>query len=195
MPSASAMQASLPDWMMTPCSRSSTATLLWIGTNMLDVCEGAPPVRQALSLTMNSSVELEPALLDLVEHHLGGHQLGQAGGRHEFVGALLEQHAAAVGIDQDRVRSRGLKAALAPRFWDWVQRRRCRWRRQAAPPAAAMRGRTQPRPHRPGQRACDGAATQFVAQSRRTLSQPPPLLSKYESAAGNAAKEPARDAQ
>ncbi len=55
MPSASTMQASLADWMMTPCSRSSTDTWLWIGTNMLDVCDGAPPLRQAFSLTMNSS--------------------------------------------------------------------------------------------------------------------------------------------
>src|ERR1700730_11016766 len=40
--------------MMTPCSRLSTDTLLWIGMNMLDVCEGAAPRRQALTLTMNS---------------------------------------------------------------------------------------------------------------------------------------------
>ena len=80
MPSASAMQASFADWMITPCRRSSTGTLLWIGMNMLDVREGAPPRRQALVLTMNSSVGLEATLLDLVEHHLRGHQLGQAGG-------------------------------------------------------------------------------------------------------------------
>ena len=58
---------------------------------------------------MNSSVELEPALLDLVEHDLRGHQLGEARRRNELVGALFEQHAAAVGIDQDRVRGRGLE--------------------------------------------------------------------------------------
>ena len=66
MPSASAMQASLADWMMTPCRRSSTDTRLWIGMNMLDVCDGAPPVRQALVLTMNSSVGLSrPCLISL----------------------------------------------------------------------------------------------------------------------------------
>src|SRR5215467_2341682 len=63
MPSASAMQASLADWMMTPCSRSSTATLLWIGMNMLEVCEGAPPRRQALVLTRNSVVGLSLSCL------------------------------------------------------------------------------------------------------------------------------------
>ena len=55
MPSASAMQASLPDWMMTPRSRSSTRTRLLIGANMLDVRDGAPPVRQALVLIRSSS--------------------------------------------------------------------------------------------------------------------------------------------
>ncbi len=77
MPSASAMQASLADWMITPCSRSSTDTLLWIGMNMLDVREGAPPLRQALVADDEFVGRLEPALLDLVEHHLGRHQLGQ----------------------------------------------------------------------------------------------------------------------
>ena len=41
---------------MTPCSRSSTATLLWIGRNMAEVRDGAPPLRQALVLTLNSVV-------------------------------------------------------------------------------------------------------------------------------------------
>ena len=45
---------------------------------MVDVCEGAPPRRQAFSLMMNSSSSLMRALLDLVEHDLGGHQLGEA---------------------------------------------------------------------------------------------------------------------
>ena len=54
MPSASAMQASLPDCTITLVSRSCTRARLWIGANMLEVCEGAPPCRQAYSLTSNS---------------------------------------------------------------------------------------------------------------------------------------------
>jgi hypothetical protein len=60
------MQASLPDWMITPCSRSSIATLLWIGRNMLDVRDGAPPLLQAVVLTRNWSVGLRrPSLSSL----------------------------------------------------------------------------------------------------------------------------------
>src|SRR5664280_2261549 len=55
---ASTMQASLPDWMIMPCSRSSTGILLWIAANMVEPCEGAPPLRQAFSLTVYSSVSL-----------------------------------------------------------------------------------------------------------------------------------------
>ena len=91
-----------------PRSRSSTGTRLLIGANMLEVRDGAPPVRQALVLMRNSSSSLSRPLLSLVEHDLGGHQLGQARGRQEVVGVLLEQHRAAVGVDQDRVRRRGL---------------------------------------------------------------------------------------
>src|SRR5665213_2835329 len=58
MPSASTMQASLPDWMIMPCSRSSTGTLLLSAANIVEVCEGAPPLRQAFSLTLYSSVRL-----------------------------------------------------------------------------------------------------------------------------------------
>src|SRR5258707_9915975 len=66
IPSASAIEASFADWMMTPCKRSSTATLLWIGINILDVRDGAPPRRQALVLTMNASVGLSrPCLISL----------------------------------------------------------------------------------------------------------------------------------
>src|SRR4029450_5394751 len=63
MPSASAIQASLADWMIAPCRRSSTATLLLIGMNMLDVCDGAPPLRHALVLTRDSVVDLGAACL------------------------------------------------------------------------------------------------------------------------------------
>ena len=45
------MQASLPDWMIMPCRRSSTGTLLWSAANIVEPCEGAPPLRQAFSLT------------------------------------------------------------------------------------------------------------------------------------------------
>src|ERR1035441_2297084 len=58
------MQASLPDWMIMPCSRSSTGILLWIAANMVEPCEGAPPLRQAFSLTVYSSVRLmRPSLI------------------------------------------------------------------------------------------------------------------------------------
>ncbi len=54
IPSASAMQASLPDWTTAPWIRSSTLTRLWIAANMLEVWDGAPPRRQASSLTRYS---------------------------------------------------------------------------------------------------------------------------------------------
>ena len=58
MPSASAMQASLPDWMITPCIRSSTLTRLLSGANMVEPPEGAPPLRQAFSVMVISSSSL-----------------------------------------------------------------------------------------------------------------------------------------
>jgi hypothetical protein len=64
MPSASAMQASLPLWISAPCKRSSTDTLLLIAANIVDVPEGAPPLRQAFSLMRYSSVGLmSPCLM------------------------------------------------------------------------------------------------------------------------------------
>src|SRR5882757_918649 len=56
--------------------------------------------------------QLDVALLDGVEHHLDRHQLHHAGGRAQFVGVLLEQHAAAGGLDQDRGRGIAVEAAL-----------------------------------------------------------------------------------
>ncbi|MNV62228.1 hypothetical protein D3C71_1547650 [compost metagenome] len=50
MYSARAILASLPDWMITPCSRSSTLAWLFSGRNMVEPPEAAPPVRQACSL-------------------------------------------------------------------------------------------------------------------------------------------------
>ena len=41
-----------------PLIRSSTVAGVLIGTNMAEVREGAPPVRQACSLIVNSSVSL-----------------------------------------------------------------------------------------------------------------------------------------
>src|SRR5246127_4899910 len=64
MPSASAMHASLPLGMIAPCRRSSTDTLLLIAANMVEVPEGAPPLRQAFSLMRYSSVSLTvPSLM------------------------------------------------------------------------------------------------------------------------------------
>ncbi len=54
MPSAIAMQASLPDCTITPCRRSITFTRLFSGANMVEPPDGAPPRRQAFSLMMNS---------------------------------------------------------------------------------------------------------------------------------------------
>ena len=50
------MHASLPDTMIAPFSRSETLTLELIGRNMVEPSVPAPPVRQACSLTVNSSV-------------------------------------------------------------------------------------------------------------------------------------------
>ena len=53
---------------------------------------------------------LEAALPDFVEHHLLRHQFGQAGRWNEIIGGFFEQHAAAVGLDQDGVGGSGLVA-------------------------------------------------------------------------------------
>src|SRR5450432_1988515 len=64
MPSASAMQESLTLWMIAPCSRSSTETLLLSAANMVEPPAGAPPRRQAFSLMRYSSVSLmSPCLM------------------------------------------------------------------------------------------------------------------------------------
>src|SRR5215475_13575474 len=102
MPSASVMQASLPDCTMTPYRRSVTFTRLLSGANI-----AAPP---RVLADQELGVGIEAAFLDLVEHHLHGHQLGQAGRERELVGGLIEQDAAAVGVDEDRVRRRGLES-------------------------------------------------------------------------------------
>ena len=35
---------------MMPWIRSDTSTLLWMAANMVEPCDGAPPLRQAFSL-------------------------------------------------------------------------------------------------------------------------------------------------
>ncbi len=52
--SAMAIEASLPDCTMMPLSISSTLAVLPSGTNIADVRDGAPPVRQAYSLIITS---------------------------------------------------------------------------------------------------------------------------------------------
>ncbi|MCY1183786.1 hypothetical protein D9M73_244340 [compost metagenome] len=53
MCSATATLASLPDWMMMPCSRSPRATWVPTWTNIRE-----PPVRQACSLMVTRSFSL-----------------------------------------------------------------------------------------------------------------------------------------
>ena len=55
MPSATAMQASLPDCTMMPWISSSSRARVLTGIIIADVPDGAPPLRQALTLTRNSS--------------------------------------------------------------------------------------------------------------------------------------------
>ena len=86
-------------------------------------------MRQARSLTGNSSVELGAALLQLVEHQVGGHHLAHRCRRDALVGALVEQHRA--GLDLDRQR----------RAWPG-----CRSARRSASPARAAPCRALPGP-------------------------------------------------
>ena len=60
--------------------------------------------------------ELDVARGQRVEHHFDGHQLHHAGGRAELVGVLLEQHAAAARLDQDRGRRVGVETAVFATF-------------------------------------------------------------------------------
>ena len=55
------------------------------------------------------AVEIEPALLDLVEDDLDRHGLGRARGRDELVRCLLEQDRAGVVVHQDGVRGKRLE--------------------------------------------------------------------------------------
>ena len=110
-PSASVMQASLPDCTTAPWIRSSTRDLLWIGRNMLDVWDGAPPSPPRVLARHVFGIELDVALLELVEHDLRRHQLGHAGGRCRRVGVFLEQDGAGRGVEQDDVGRGGIEIA------------------------------------------------------------------------------------
>ena len=52
------MQASLPDWIITPCIRSRTLTRLLSAANIAEPPDGAPPLRQAFSEMVISSSHL-----------------------------------------------------------------------------------------------------------------------------------------
>ena len=93
---------------------------------------------------------LEPPLRNQIEHHLGRHQLGKAGGRNEIVSRLFEQYAAAVGVDQNGVRGRGLIAVGRLRSGNRIggspgccdaAREDCRGA-EFAPPQAEQAGKT-----------------------------------------------------
>ena len=56
--------------------------------------------------------QLDVAFLEGMEHGLRRHQLHHAGRRAQFVGILLEQHAAAGRLDQDRGRRVAVEAAV-----------------------------------------------------------------------------------
>ena len=102
MPSASAIAASLPDWMITERMRFSTDTLLLSSANMVEPPDDAPPVRQAFSEMKNSSVQLSLPLRDLVEDDGDRHELGHAGRLHRLVGVLVEEQRAGLVVHQDR---------------------------------------------------------------------------------------------
>ena len=57
MPSAMMMQPSLADWTITPWIRSSSRMVDFSSANMVEPPDGAPPVRQAFSLTDERIVE------------------------------------------------------------------------------------------------------------------------------------------
>src|SRR3981189_1823726 len=88
MPSASAMQASLPLWISAPCRRSSTEILLLRIANMVAPPAGAPAPGVLADPVLVGQFDV--AFLDGVEHHLCRHQLHHAGRCAQFVGVLLE---------------------------------------------------------------------------------------------------------
>ena len=88
MPSASAMQPSLAGLdHRRPCSRSSTFTRLCSAAYMVEPRDGAPPLRQALTLMMYSSSRLMLPSWSWSNTTFDGHQLGEARRRDQIVGA------------------------------------------------------------------------------------------------------------
>ena len=92
--SARAIVASLPDCTIMPRISSSTDTGL---PNSMKVRE--PSERQACSLTI-TVLQLELAGRQLLEHDVGGHQLGEARGLHARVGVQRRQRLVGVVVDE-----------------------------------------------------------------------------------------------
>ena len=101
--SASAIEASLPDWTMMPCRMSESFTRLFSmrehGRAAGDAAALAPGVLGDADL----AVERQPPLGDFLERDESGRDLGHARRRHQLVGGLLVKHRAAGGIEQDGV--------------------------------------------------------------------------------------------
>ena len=130
IPSAMTIAASLPDCTISPRSSALSGTLEFeLGEHRRPARGGAarPP---GMLGDDELVVELERALLQAVKDVFDGHELGHRSGRHALVRRLLEEHRAAVEIDQDGARRLGIE--------DLRRRRRRRRARRA--------GRREPRP-------------------------------------------------
>ncbi len=108
--SAMVIAASLPDCTISPRSRSDILMRLLTCANIDEPPPPAPPRCHASSVTVNSvSIERRPDFsasntMSVVI------SLAMLAGEKRLVGGLLEQHRAGIGVDQDRVRRRGLEA-------------------------------------------------------------------------------------
>ena len=80
-----------------------TFTLLCRMANMVEPPDGAPPFFQALTLILNSSSSLMLPSLSSLKTTSCRHQFGEARGRDQLIGILVEEHGAGLGLDQDRV--------------------------------------------------------------------------------------------
>ena len=164
MPSASAMQASLPDWMMTPRSRSSTFTRLWIGANMVERARRRAALAPGIGADDEFVVELEAALLDLVEHDLGGHQLGRLAGATSSSAFFSNRTVPLSASIRIAVGAAGVELALAARRGRGAAQPRCR---HASRPATTPR---RPAPVVSGWsslRGCYGAAIAAIQACAR----------------------------
>ena len=127
-----------------------------------------------------SVVELDAALLDLVEQIFQRHQLGEACRLDGLIGVFLVQYAVAVGIEQDRGGHAGLKPALG------LGRRRQERRAQAAMT-------------KPSATATDAAATRYALVPSPAVTvdilpaNPPPIHARQPlySALNRALRKPA----